>query len=245
MLEKISRNVLMWTEPQRGEEPTVRGEGSRLLMPILALVLPCVYVLLIGPRLSASSIGPVYSTLIGIAVMWLITGGIAFWVVRVEKRSLTSVGLKRLSPMMALQSFGIGVLLVLSVPLLQILARSVIPSGEAGSAEALAARSPWWLLLLSVVTAGVTEEFLYRGYPLERLLEWNGSKWVSSLIALAFFALAHAGGWNLAHIVGVVIPLGAALTALYWWRRNLVFVMIAHTVVDLPIVFLALATQGG
>lgn len=214
------------------------------MVAVLALVLPCVYVLLVGPRLSAAGVGPVYSTLIGLAVMWLITAGVAHWVVRVEKRSLASVGLKGLSPAWALQSLAIGVLLVLSVPLLSMLANSAIPASRAGSVEAVASRNPWWLLLLSVLTAGVTEEFLYRGYALERLLERTGSKWVSSLISLAFFALAHAGGWNLAHIVGVVIPLGAALTSLYWWRRNLVFVMIAHVVIDLPIVFVALEAQG-
>lgn len=105
-----------------------------------------------------------------------------------------------------------------------------------------ASNFPWWILLLSVVTAGVTEEVLFRGYPLERLYEMTGNKWLSGLISLAFFVAIHAAGWNMAHVVGVVIPLGIILTGLYFWRRNLLFVMIVHVVIDLPLVFISLLT---
>jgi membrane protease YdiL (CAAX protease family) len=98
----------------------------------------------------------------------------------------------------------------------------------------------WWILLLSVITAGITEEILFRGYPLERLLEVTGTKWISGLISLVFFVAVHATGWNIAHIIGVVLPLGIILTGLYFWQRNLLFMMIVHMVIDLPLVIMAL-----
>lgn len=139
-----------------------------------------------------------------------------------------------------LQGLVIGVVLSLAVPLLSVLASTVIPAGEGGTIASVTQIS-WWLMLMSVVTAGVTEEILFRGYALERLLAWSGSKWFSSLISLAAFTAVHVAGWNPAHLFGVVIPLGAALTVLYWWRRNVVVVIIAHVTINLPLVFMAAA----
>jgi membrane protease YdiL (CAAX protease family) len=52
----------------------------------------------------------------------------------------------------------------------------------------------------------------------------------------------------LGYVLAVVLPLGAVMTGLYLWRRNLVFVIITHFVfviithflLDLPIVLVAL-----
>lgn len=54
------------------------------------------------------------------------------------------------------------------------------------------------------------------------------------------FVVAHLGSWSLAHIVGVVVPLGALMTWLYLWRRNLTVNIIAHAIIDAPLVVLAL-----
>jgi membrane protease YdiL (CAAX protease family) len=51
--------------------------------------------------------------------------------------------------------------------------------------------------LLLVVTAGVFEETLYRGYALERLSSLWGSQWLAATATLALFTLMHAPavGW--------------------------------------------------
>lgn len=107
-------------------------------------------------------------------------------------------------------------------------------------ATAEASDYPAWVILLSILTAGITEEVLFRGYALERLAELTDNLWVSAAISLATFVLTHLSGWNLAHILGVVLPLGVVLTVLYLWKRNLVFVIIIHVLVDLPLFFIAL-----
>lgn len=62
-----------------------------------------------------------YGTLVGHAVMWLVAA----------VRSLTSFGWSRLFPPMALQALGIGLRMPLIVPLLAILASTVISIGHA------------------------------------------------------------------------------------------------------------------
>ncbi len=137
---------------------------------------------------------------------------------------------------------GLGVLLSVSVPLLTVLISQILPAPESGGIVDTASGSTPGLLLLSALTAGVTEEILFRGYAIERLIELTRRPWISALTSLAVFVLTHLAGWSLAHVVGVVLPLGAILTALYVWRRNLVFVIIARILVDLPLVLIALGT---
>ena len=61
-----------------------------------------------------------------------------------------------------------------------------------------------------------------------------------ALLSLAAFVALHLQGWNLGHVVGVVLPLGAVMTGIYLWRRNLMFMIITHSLLDLPIVLLTL-----
>ena len=42
------------------------------------------------------------------------------------------------------------------------------------------------------------------------------------------------------YVLGVVLPLGAVMTGLYLWRCNVLFVIITHFLLDLPIVLVAL-----
>ena len=121
-----------------------------------------------------------------------------------------------------------------------LLVSTIFPPSNSGTVTQVVSDFSWWILLLSVFTAGVTEEILFRGYALERLQEVTGSKWTSGLISLVFFVVVHATGWNIAHIIGVVLPLGIIMTGLYFWQRNLLFVMIVHAAINLPLVFMAL-----
>lgn len=82
-----------------------------------------------------------------------------------------------------------------------------------------------------VVTAGVFEETLYRGYAIERLTALTGSKWLAAVLTLAVFTLMHgpAVGWD--HL-GPVAAAGLLVTLLYLWRRDLVLNAVAHATVD-------------
>ena len=107
------------------------------------------------------------------------------------------------------------------------------------AADPFAAIPVGWLAL-GIGTAVIMEEVVYRAYLIERSVQLTGRRWPGAILGLALFVVIHLGGWNLAHVVGYVLPLGAAFTGLYLWRRNLLFVVIAHLLLDLPIVLIAL-----
>lgn len=206
----------------------------------LALVVPSVYILFISPAVLKPRINEPASTLIDFAVLWGLMFVILFFTRNIEKQPLETIGWKPLSWKWIFAAIGIGVLLSLLVPVLTLLVNTIIPPSDTGTITQVASNYSWWIILLSVLTAGITEEVLFRGYALERLIEITGNKWVSGLVSLLFFTAAHAAGWNMNHIIGVVIPLGIILTGLYFWKRNLLFVMIVHVVIDLPLVVIAL-----
>ena len=116
----------------------------------------------------------------------------------------------------------------------------LMPPSAGGTVDSVASGAPAWLLLIVLLTASVTEELLFRAYPTEHLARLTGKRWPVALLSLAAFVALHLQGWNLGHVIGVVLPLGAIMTGLYLWRRNLIFMIITHFFLDLPIVLLAL-----
>ena len=81
------------------------------------------------------------------------------------------------------------------------------------------------------MSAGVVEEPLYRGYAIERLSAWTGSRWRGGALALLVFGAAHLPGWGLGPALVFTIA-GAAGTVFYLWKGDLVALMIAHAVGD-------------
>jgi membrane protease YdiL (CAAX protease family) len=83
-----------------------------------------------------------------------------------------------------------------------------------------------------VLTAGICEEFLFRGYGIHVLSRYTGSKWSAGVLTLFFFTIAHAAtvGWTMHLIFPFLI--GTFLTLLYLWRENLVITAAMHTLID-------------
>ena len=206
----------------------------------ISLVLPAIFVLFISPTIIQPNVAEPIFVLVGFGIFWGLALAVLGFTRTVENRPLETIGWKPLSWKSALMAVGLGILLSLSVPVLTLLVSTIFPPSDTGTITQVTSNFPWWVLLLSVFTAGITEEILFRGYALERLHEITRNKWMSGLISLVFFVAVHATGWNAAHIVGVVLPLGIILTGLYFWQRNLLFVMIVHMIINLPLAFMAL-----
>lgn len=134
---------------------------------------------------------------------------------------------------------GVGIVGALLVPVLTLAATLVL--GETGLATT-AGQVQVLILAASILTAAVTEEVLYRASPIELLVARRAPGWLVFALPWALFVVAHLGSWNLAHIIGVVVPLGALLTGLYLWRRNLTVNIVAHAIIDAPLIVLALTT---
>ncbi len=151
-----------------------------------------------------------------------------------------SLGLRPLAWRWAVLAGALGVVLAPAFPVLNLLAQHLLPlPASTAAADPFAAIPVGWLAL-GISTAVIMEEVVYRAYLIERSVQLTGRRWPGAILGLALFVVIHLGGWNLAHVVGAVLPLGAMLTGLYLWRRNLLFVVIAHLLLDLPIVLIAL-----
>jgi membrane protease YdiL (CAAX protease family) len=212
------------------------GSNFRILIPAALIAL---YSLLFGPLLLRSATTPAGYSVIGFAVFWAVALGLVALSRSGGDRSPVSIGFRSLSWKWVAAALAIGVLLSLLVPVLTLLVTRVLPSSDVGGILDTAGQYPSWVVLLSVLTAGVTEEIIFRGDLIERLLEATGNPWGSALLSLGAFILPHLAGWNPAHILGVVIPLGAVLTGLYMWKRNVLFVMIVHVMIDAPLFLLS------
>ena len=95
------------------------------------------------------------------------------------------------------------------------------------------ARWPLWLRIVTSLRAGVVEEILYRAYPVMQLKKLTGRRWPGAVVGLGCFTLSHLPYSGTGHSLGVVLPLGAVLTALYLWRKNLPLNIGVHFLSDL------------
>jgi len=88
----------------------------------------------------------------------------------------------------------------------------------------------FWHRCFIVITAGVTEEVLYRAYAVGVGQLLLGSVWAAGVISVAAFTLAHYK-WGVAHMVSVLVP-AVAFTLLFVFTRNVWLCIIAHAIVD-------------
>jgi membrane protease YdiL (CAAX protease family) len=171
------------------------------------------------------------------AIFWILTGLLLAYVVFIERRPLSSIGLKRPT----WKSVGWGVIGALCMVAgaafiyLVIFPALGLTANETGLRAVQA--TPLWFQALLVVRAPVFEEVFYRGFAIERLTEITGMRWLAALISLAAFTLAHLSYWGWASLIAVAFQ-GGVLTILYLLRRDLGANMIAHFISDAVAFFL-------
>jgi membrane protease YdiL (CAAX protease family) len=153
----------------------------------------------------------------------------------VERRPWSSIGLRRLRARDAAVAVLFAVLITAGLAAILLVVFPALGTGNAEAVDRLRALPAWWLAL-SVVRAGVSEEILFRGYPIERLQELTGRRWLAAGLPLIPFVLAHVGPWGWSHVFVAAFG-GAMLTWLYLLRRNLLASILAHCIVDAVAVF--------
>ncbi|MDE2434910.1 MAG: CPBP family intramembrane metalloprotease [Sphingomonadales bacterium] len=164
----------------------------------------------------------------------LLIGGsliLAAWLVRTGPVPASTMGWRR--PTWRTMAFGLLCLLVLVV--VSVLAIYVMRSwGLSQSDSVLAAlgAKPIWMLVLIALTAGISEEVLFRGVILNYLASASGKVWLGALGSLAIFALLHAGGWGWSQVLFAAVP-GVVLTLFFLWKRDLGICIIGHFLTDL------------
>lgn len=91
--------------------------------------------------------------------------------------------------------------------------------------------------MLLVVTAGVTEEVLYRAYAIGLGSYLLGSTWLAAGLSLVAFTLGHFR-WGLAHLWPVFWA-GAVMSGVFVASRDILACVLAHVLVDAVGVFVA------
>jgi membrane protease YdiL (CAAX protease family) len=226
----MSRSALM----VEGQQSGACGRDGRPGRPRALTVAALATVLLAPTGLQVLPV-PTGSVGVGILadnlVMWLMAGLVVALVLAWEGRSLASIGLQRPPGRLVLVGLAAGVVITLAGMAATgvVLALGFVqqPPEALGVLGGLSAAHR----VLLVVTAAVTEEILYRGYPIERLAELTGRPWCAAAVPGLVFVAVHLPFWG-----ATALPLQVTATAgfigLYLWKRNLPAVMIAHAVVN-------------
>jgi membrane protease YdiL (CAAX protease family) len=91
--------------------------------------------------------------------------------------------------------------------------------------------------LLGIITAGVLEELIFRGYMIPRLkLFFKSGHW-PVIISSAIFALGH---WGYGTLINILVPLfiGLIFGYHYYKYRNIKILIICHLLIDLNAMFI-------
>lgn len=99
-----------------------------------------------------------------------------------------------------------------------------------------------WVLYMTVLTAGIVEELLIRGYLMPRLQQLFKTKFWSVFISSALFGLLHL---SFGTVVQVIVPfyIGLIFALFYYKYRNIKTLIICHSVYDLIAILILMAHQ--
>lgn len=174
------------------------------------------------------------------SIFWnlLATALVLAWVFGVERSRLTSIRIVRPTG----KDLEWALILFGGAMTWSWLAQLIRPQAAPDSGSATIAALPVLTVVAMILTAAICEEILFRGYPLERLTQLTGRRWVAVATTLPFFVVPHLFTfgieWLLSHASGTV-----AIYALYLWRRNLVACMVLHAAVNAPILIPTVAAH--
>jgi uncharacterized protein len=160
------------------------------------------------------------------ATPWLIV----IWVMFVERRPLSSIGLRW--PDWSTVGYGIAGVVVnvaISVVVGALVKKLGIQDVDSGFPERLIREGYGWLLVLFVTGGAFMTEIAFRGYALERLTELTvGRRWIAAAIQITFTTAlflvsrpAHTPVWLVDDIV---------FTTFFFWRRDTMSCLVAHAV---------------
>lgn len=179
---------------------------------------------------------------ITLALFAVLVAAVAAIATRREGLQSADVGFSRSGPLSLLLAVPLTLFLVFAYgPLATHLLSLTGPDGF-GAAIARLRQLPTGYLVLATVIVAAGEEWLYRGYAIDRLEALTGRTWLAAAISLAAFGLAHLPLWGPGPAL-VMLLSGALLTAVYLWTRDIALLIAAHVATDL--VGLVLAPQSG
>ena len=164
-------------------------------------------------------------------MFWVLAAVILLYVLVVERRPLSSIGLKRLTWRSVIYAVGAWIVTFLLLEGIVLLLFPLLHLAFNTKAMQKITNLPYWFRFLTVLRAGVCEELIFRGYGISRLEELTGNKYIAVAVTLCLFVYAHLAFWGMAQIF-IAGGAGLVLSLLYLWRRDLGSNMIAHWLTD-------------
>ena len=153
---------------------------------------------------------------------------VLFW----ERRTLASLGFKDLNLETLATGLGLGGFLMLGIVAWSwgIAPYLGVSELENKASSSLPPHFYLWFAPLSLITASVAEEIIYRGYAMERLLKLGVSPLLTVVITQIAFALYHLKD-GMSSVL-MVATIGSLFALYYVWTRNLWVTIIGHFFVD-------------
>jgi len=175
----------------------------------------------------------------------LAAGLLVAYVLVVEGRGIGSLSGRRLDPLLAVVAVvgGLAVMLGQNVVTRPLYDRLGVGGDLEEDMADLGSLSLGQRAMVALV-AGVTEEVLFRGYPVERLVEYTGSPLLAGGVSVLAFGLAHYGFWDRGSTMKITVT-GGFLTGIYLVTRSLPVVIAVHALNDLVGLVLAARLEGG
>ena len=161
---------------------------------------------------------------------WLLVGVLLVIVLYWERRRLTSIGLRVPSRREAAVGIGAG----LGGVVLGLVAIGIaVVTLQLEQPETLSAINRLSLpaRVTIVATAVITEEILWRGYPIERLTELTGNVWIGAAVSGVVFLAVHYPAWGLVGAIPQAV-FTLVIVGVYVWSRNVVACMCTHGVIN-------------
>jgi membrane protease YdiL (CAAX protease family) len=154
---------------------------------------------------------------------------IAFWA---ERLTWSQMGFGRLSWATLLRAVALALFFIFVFGPLASLALAKLGFQSFDVGRSKLAGLPTWYLVVAIVIVAAGEEWLYRGYAIERLQSVTGHAGIAGGISLVSFTIAHLPLWGPGVALTTLIS-GSIFTVLYLRYRDVSFLILAHVMTDL------------
>lgn len=167
----------------------------------------------------------------GLGVFCTLLAGVALIALIGERLSLNQIRFERTSWRSAPSAIILVLFFVFIFGLIVYAALARFDLGSFDTGRRSLAGLPHWYLGLTIIIVAAGEEWLYRGYAIERLEELTGNTYAAGSISLLIFGIAHLPLSGLGVALSTLVS-GAIFTVLYIWRRDIVALAAAHVLID-------------
>jgi len=152
-----------------------------------------------------------------------------------ERKSISSMGFKKLTHVTLYESFGLVGFFFISMIAWRFLISPwfpevTLPAGQTATGD-LPNHFYYWFAPFALITASFAEEIIYRGYAMQRLLSYFKNPLPGLIIPHTAFALMHLkDGFENAVMIFFI---GSLFTWYFYKTRNLTLLILAHFIIDL------------